>query len=65
MRVVSDKKCYDPAKEIMKVSESLMVFCEIVEWVCYVYFQLKSLMKFIHQKNLLKSTYFSIPRDIL
>jgi len=29
--VVTDKKCYDPAKKIMKVSESLMVFCEIVE----------------------------------
>jgi len=65
MRVVSVKKCYGPAKKIMKVSESLMVFCEIVEWVCYVYFQLKSPMKSIPQKNLLKSIYFSIPRDIL
>ena len=57
-------KNYECTKKIMEISKSLKVFCEIVEWACYVYFQLKSLTKSTTQKNLLKSRYFWIPWDI-
>jgi len=43
-------------KKNMEVSRSFNVFYQIVDWACYVYFQLKSLTKSIPQKNLLKST---------
>jgi len=50
--------------KVMDVSKSLKVLCEIVEWVCPVYFHLKSLTKSILHNNLLKSVDFWIPIDI-
>jgi len=46
------QEMYQCGKKIMKVSKSLKVFYEIVDWEYYVYFQLKSLTKSITQKSI-------------
>ena len=67
VKVIKKKKKFytDESKKSWRVQKSLKAFGEIVEKVCQVYFQLKSLSKSILNKNPSKSVDFWIPMDIL